>query len=71
MKEERISSKLWKVVESNGINRRDFLKYCTATAALFGLSEFEFTTKVAHALETTSGKPPVFPRLPGRPGPSC
>jgi len=60
MKEERISSKLWEVVESNGINRRDFLKYCTATAALFGLSEFEFTTKVAHALETTSRKPPVM-----------
>lgn len=52
--------KLLKVLESNGLNRRDFLKYCAATAALFGLSEMEFTSKVVHALETKSGKPPVM-----------
>jgi len=61
MKEENIlNKKLLKAVESQGINRRDFLKYCAATAALFGLSEFEFTTKVAHAIEATSKKPPVL-----------
>jgi hydrogenase small subunit len=61
MKEEGIvNNKLLKVLESHGINRRDFLKYCAATAALFGISEFEFTTKVAHAIESTSKKPPVM-----------
>jgi hydrogenase small subunit len=60
MKDDILSSRLWKVVESNGINRRDFLKYCAATAALFGLSDIEFTTKVAHALEPKSGKPAVM-----------
>ena len=55
MKEERfVNKRLLKAVESQGINRRDFLKYCTATAALFGLSEFEFMTRVAHAIESTS-----------------
>jgi hydrogenase small subunit len=60
MKDDILSSRLWKVVESNGINRRDFLKYCAATAALFGLSDIEFTTKAAHALEPKSGKPAVM-----------
>ena len=55
-----VNEKLFKKVESHGIDRRDFLKYCAATAALFGLSEFEFTTKVAHAIEATSKKPPVI-----------
>jgi hydrogenase small subunit len=61
MKQEKVfRKKLLKVLESNGLNRRDFLKYCAATAALFGLSEMEFTSKVVHALETKSGKPPVM-----------
>jgi hypothetical protein len=60
IKEKLLDEKLLKVLESNGINRRDFLKYCAATAALFGLSEFEFTTKVAHAIESTSKKAPVM-----------
>ena len=60
MKEDVLSPKLWKVVESNGINRRDFLKYCAATAALFGLSEFDFAVKAAHALEPASKKPAVI-----------
>jgi len=60
MKEDVLSPKLWKVVESNGIHRRDFLKYCAATAALFGLSEFDFAVKAAHALEPTSKKPAVM-----------
>jgi len=60
IKEKLLDEKLMKVVESNAINRRDFLKYCAATAALFGLSEFDFTTKVAHAIESTSKKAPVM-----------
>lgn len=61
MKEDEVlSEKLFKVVESHGINRRVFLKYCAATAVVLGLSELEFTTKVAHALETASKKPPLI-----------
>jgi len=61
MNQENVFSKnILKVFESQGINRREFLKYCAATAALFGISEFEFTTKLAHALETASSKPPVI-----------
>jgi hydrogenase small subunit len=58
--EEYTSDKLLDFVESHGISRRDFLKYCAATAALFGLSEFEFTSKLAYAIETSSKKPPVI-----------
>ncbi len=55
-----ISKELLDSFELQGINRRDFLKYCAATAALFGLSELEVTTKLAYALEPTSKKPPVL-----------
>lgn len=55
------TGKCLKVLESHGINRRDFIKYCAAVAALFGLPEFDVTTRVAHALETPeSHKPPVM-----------
>ena len=57
---EILSKELAEVVESHGIDRRDFLKYCALTAAVLGLSEFEFTTKVAQALQTASKKPPVI-----------
>jgi hydrogenase small subunit len=61
MKEDDVlGKKLTKVVESHGINRRDFLKYCAATAAVLGLSELEFTTKVAQAIEAASKKPPLI-----------
>jgi hydrogenase small subunit len=61
MKDELfMSDKLLELVESHGVNRRDFLKYCAATAALFGLSEFEFTSRLAYAVETASKKPPVI-----------
>lgn len=46
--------------KEGGVSRRDFLKYCAATAALFGLSELEFVTGVVHALETSSKKPRVI-----------
>ncbi len=55
-----LGQKLLKELRLNGISRRDFLKYCATTAAVLGLSEFEFTTKVAHAIETSSKKPPVI-----------
>ncbi|MEW6161780.1 MAG: hydrogenase small subunit [Nitrospirota bacterium] len=59
-KEVILSKKLESELEFHGVSRRDFLKYCAATAAVLGLSEFEFTTKVAHALGATSKKPPVI-----------
>ncbi len=57
---EEISKQFLGAFEFQGIKRRDFLKYCAATAAVLGLSEFEFTTKVAHALQTASKKPAVI-----------
>jgi hydrogenase small subunit len=54
-----VDQKLVEAVESRGINRRDFLKYCAVTAAVLGLPELEFTTRVARALEAASKKPPV------------
>ncbi|MDI6889349.1 MAG: hydrogenase small subunit [Thermodesulfovibrionales bacterium] len=59
-KEVTLSKKLESELEFHGVNRRDFLKYCAAMAAVLGLSEFEFTTKVAHALEAASKKPAVI-----------
>ena len=47
-------------LEVRGISRREFLKYCAATAAVLGLSELEFTTKIAQALESAAKKPPVI-----------
>ncbi len=55
-----LTNRLLRIVDAHGINRRDFLKYCAATAALFGLSEFEFTAKFANAIERGSKKPPVI-----------
>ena len=61
MKEDDVVSKrLLDELEVHGISRRDFIKYCATTAAILGLSEMEFTTKVAEALEKpTSKKQPV------------
>jgi hydrogenase small subunit len=59
-KDDVVSKKLLDQLEMHGISRRDFLKYCATTAAILGLSELEFTTKVAQALEKpTSGKAAV------------
>jgi len=55
-----LHEKLWKEFGSNELSRRDFLKYCAATAAILGLSELEFTTRVAQAMEAASKKPPVI-----------
>jgi hydrogenase small subunit len=35
------------------------MKYCATTAAVLGLSEMEFVSKVSEVLASTSGKPPV------------
>jgi hydrogenase small subunit len=60
MKEKDVlSEKLLNKLDLHGISRRDFLKYCATTAAVLGLSELEFTTKVAHAMEASSKKPAV------------
>jgi len=48
------------IIESQGISRRDFLKYSAVAAALFGMSEFEFTSKIAQAIASSSKKPPVI-----------
>ncbi len=46
--------------EFGGMTRRDFIKYCAATAAVLGLSELELVNKVSEALAATAKKPPVI-----------
>jgi len=50
----------YKELETKGVSRREFLKYCAATAAVLGLSELKFTTSVVQALESAAKKPPVI-----------
>ena len=42
------------------VSRRDFMKYCATTAAVLGLSELEFATKVSEVLAAAAAKPPVI-----------
>ncbi len=42
------------------ISRRDFMKYCATTAAVLGLSELEFATRVSEVLAAAPAKPPVI-----------
>jgi len=42
------------------ISRRDFMKYCATTAAVLGLSELEFFTKVSEVMAAARTKPPVI-----------
>lgn len=61
MKEDHVvSNKFLEIIETHGIKRRDFLKYCAATAAVLGLSELEFSAGIAQAMESASKKPPVI-----------
>ncbi len=60
MKEDVLSRKLVEELKLHRVSRRDFLKYFAATAAVLGLSELEFTTKVVHAMEAASKKPAVI-----------
>ena len=46
--------------EFGGITRREFIKYCSTTAAILGLSQFEFLTKVSEVLAASAQKPPVI-----------
>jgi NiFe hydrogenase small subunit HydA len=57
-KKEEVSKKFLDALEFRGIKRRDFLKYCGATAALLGLSEM-YGPKIAAALEKASKRTPV------------
>ncbi|HUU40036.1 MAG TPA: hydrogenase small subunit [Desulfatiglandales bacterium] len=50
----------YRELEAKGVSRREFVKYCAATAAVLGLSELEFTTKIVQALESAGKKPPVI-----------
>ena len=50
---EEISKQFLGAFEFQGIKRRDFLKFCGATAALLGLSE-SFIPKIAAAIEKAS-----------------
>lgn len=42
------------------LTRRDFMKYCAATATVLGLSEVEFVSKVSEVLAAARTKPPVI-----------
>src|SRR5208337_235639 len=56
--DDGITNQFIDAVEFRGVNRRDFLKYCGATAALLGLSEL-YAPKIAAAIEEASKRPPV------------
>ncbi len=58
-KKDEVSKQFLDALEFRGIKRRDFLKYCGATAALLGLSE-AFIPKIAAALEKASKRQPVI-----------
>jgi len=57
-KKDEVSKPFLDSLEFRGIKRRDFLKYCGATAALMGLSEL-YVPKIAAALEKASKRQPV------------
>jgi NiFe hydrogenase small subunit HydA len=57
-KDDEVSKQFLDALEFRGIKRRDFLKFCGATAALLGLSELH-APKIAAALEKASLRPPV------------
>jgi len=58
-KKDNVSSQFLQAIESRGVNRRDFLKFCGATAALIGLTELH-APKIAAALEKAAKRPPVI-----------
>ena len=59
MKKSEASSEFIDAIELRGIRRRDFLKFCGATAALLGLTELQIP-RVAAALEKASRRQPVI-----------
>ncbi|HUL01062.1 MAG TPA: hydrogenase small subunit [Nitrospirota bacterium] len=58
-KKDEVSNQFLQAIEFRGVNRRDFLKFCGATAALIGLSELH-APKIAAALEKAAKRPPVI-----------
>jgi NiFe hydrogenase small subunit HydA len=56
---DEVSKKFLDALEFRGIKRRDFLKYCGATAALLGLSEL-YGPKIAAAIEKAAKRTPVI-----------
>jgi NiFe hydrogenase small subunit HydA len=58
-KTAEVSRQFLEALEFRGISRREFLKYCGATAALLGLSEL-CGPKIAAALEKAAKRPPVI-----------
>lgn len=60
MRKQVLSKRFLSKLEIAGLSRRDFLKYCVATAAILGIPELEFTSKIVHAMESSSNKPPVI-----------
>ncbi len=58
-KKEGVSKQFLDALEFRGIKRRDFLKFCGATAVLLGLSE-SYVPKIAAALEKAAKRTPVI-----------
>jgi len=58
-KKEEVSKQFLDALEFRGVKRRDFLKFCGATAALLGLSEL-YVPQIAAALEKASKRTPVI-----------
>ena len=54
-------SKVDSILESRGISRRSFLKYCAGVAAMIGLSEVA-APQIASALESVIGEGPGWPQ---------
>jgi len=53
-----VSKQFLEAFEFQGIRRRDFLKFCGATAALLGLPDI-YIPKIAAAIESASKRHPV------------
>lgn len=58
-KQDRVSKRFLEALEFRGIKRREFLKFCGATAALLGLSELQ-APQIAAAIEKASRRQPVI-----------
>lgn len=58
-KKDEVSKQFFDALEFRGIKRRDFLKYCGATAALLGLSELSIP-QIAAAIEKAAKRQPVI-----------
>lgn len=56
---DEVSKQFFEALEFRGIKRRDFLKYCGATAALLGLSELSIP-QIAAAIEKAAKRQPVI-----------